>query len=79
MPPAPVFDRVWRDAGGPRRFGGATFWNTTLAYSTAEKRAFEALPAPRNLTGTQVAGWPRVFERKLPRGSETWWNAAVYT
>ena len=68
MPPAPVLDRLWRDTG-PRRFGGDAFWNTTLAYSAAETRAFEALPAPRNLTGTQVAqaGWPRVFERKLPR------------
>ena len=47
----------------------ATPSGTTLAYSAAETRAFEALQAPRNLTGTQVAqaGVPRVFDRKLPR------------
>ena len=68
MPPAAVLQRIWHDVG-PRRFGGETFWNTTKAYSAAEARAFEALPAPRNLHGTQAAqaGWPRVFERKLPR------------
>jgi len=68
MPPAPVLDRLWRDTG-PRRFAGDAFWNTTKAYSAAETRAFEALPAPSNLRGTQVAqaGWRRVFDRKLPR------------
>ena len=68
MPPAAVLQRTWHDAG-PRRFGGEGFWNTTKAYSAAEARAFEALPAPRNLNSTQAAqaGWPRVFERKLPR------------
>ena len=68
MPPAAVLQRTWHDVG-PRRFGGEAFWNTTKAYSAAEARAFEALPAPRNLNSTQAAqaGWPRVFERKLPR------------
>ena len=69
MPPkTPVLDRVWRDVG-PRRYGGVTFWNTTLAYSSAERLAFEAMPLPRTLLTTQVAAarWPRVFDRKLPR------------
>ena len=63
-----VFERLWRDAG-PRRFGGDTFWNHTLAYSDSEAAAFAALPAPNSLLATQVAqaGWPKLFTRKLAR------------
>ena len=68
MAPATVLARVWRDVG-PRRYAGDAWWNTTLAYSNAERRAFESMPPPRNLLSTQVAaaGWPRVFDRALPR------------